>query len=99
MTTRKIRWSGPVLLHGSDASDYGVPEGSLFVWAGEADDAGHVEEDVTRILQEHDATGTGFLLTYGPETQAWIDNAVKEMLADLAIDPDPLGRRGHPDDE
>lgn len=88
----KVRWSGPVLLNASDAADYGVPEGSLFVWAGEADDAGHVEEDETRILEVHDATGEGFALNWGPETQTWIDNAVQEMLADLASNPDPLGR-------
>lgn len=79
----KIRWSGPVILTDIDAADYGVPEGSLFVWAGEADDAGHVDEEEVRILQEHGATGEGFALNWGPETQAWIDQSVAEMLADL----------------
>jgi len=67
----------------SDAADYGVPAGSLVVWAGESDGSGHVDEEVVRILEKHDATGVDFAVTYGPETAAWVEAAVAEMLAEL----------------
>jgi len=83
--SRKIRWSGPVIMTETDASDYGVPVGSLIVWAGEADDAGHVDEDEVRILEDHDATKGphGWADNYGPETAAWVEASVAEMLAEL----------------
>lgn len=82
-----IRWSGPAIMAESDARDYGVRPGSLVVWAGESDGAGHVDEDATRILEEHDATGSpgDYAIDWGPETQSWLDNALNEMSEELGL--------------
>jgi hypothetical protein len=82
----KIRWSGPELLSAVEAGDYGIPEGSLFVWAGEADDAGHVDSDAWRYLppSKHDAIRNGHgVVLYGPDTDAWVGAMVAEMLEEL----------------
>lgn len=78
-----IRWS-EALATATDASDYGVREGSLIVWAGEADDAGHVDEDEVRILEDHDGyVNEHGVLFYGDKTAAWVEASVAEMMAIL----------------
>lgn len=71
----------------SDAADYGVPAGSLVVWAGESDGSGHVDETETCILEVHDATGTpgDYADDWGPETQAWIDRSLVAMSEELGV--------------
>lgn len=79
----KVRWS-EALTGPDDVGNYGVPVGSLAVWAGDADDAGHVEEDEIRFLKHDAVVNKHGVVLYGPETQAWVEASVAEMLADIA---------------
>lgn len=70
----------------TDASDFGIPEGSLLIWAGDADDAGHVEEDEWRFLppEGHDGIRNEHgVVICGPEAERWIQASVAEMLLGL----------------
>ena len=86
MSRPKIRWSGPELATEDDASNYGIPVGSLLVWAGEADDAGHVEPDDWRHLPpaEHDGVRNAHgIVLCGPATDEWVETVAAEMVAEL----------------
>lgn len=82
-----IRWS-ECLASEIDASDYDCPVGALLLWAGEADDAGHVEADAVRFLTEHDGhMNEHHVLLYGPETEKRVKAALAEMSEELGFKP------------